>query len=386
MMGSLFLALFLPCAGMGVVFLVYMCLLCYAATHLPERPVSANKKTAKTGLSPAELDKLSKTMGQELGPGTECAVCLDEIEAEQPVRVVPWCNHGFHLKCADTWFVKNPVCPVCRNKLEPEKKNLRRTNQKEMLREISVAEKLDASLEDSLRRPVRGSLEQQQFSELSSIIESVSLSSSLDRWVCSMSSDGVFSVKEVRIAIDDLYLLSHSESTRWVKAVPIKVNIFVCRARRDCLPTRTNLVRRGVFVESSSCPLCFAGEEDVHHVVFRCSLSWVVLRRVCRWWNLDWQDWCSFSEWSSWLSSIRLPVKVKSLIEGVFYVAWWFIWGLRNRTIFYATPPTRSVIFDEIVSTSFHWCHSRCKMLFSWDDSLKNLLFNFLVMFALAPC
>nr|GEX48186.1 RNA-directed DNA polymerase, eukaryota [Tanacetum cinerariifolium] len=208
--------------------------------------------------------------------------------------------------------------------------------------QISVAEKLDASLEDSLRRPVRG-----------------------DRWVCSMSSDGVFSVKEVRIAIDDLYLPSHSESTRWVKAVPIKVNIFAWRARRDCLLTRTNLVRRGVSVESSSCPLCFAGEEDVHHIVFRCSLSRVVLQRVCRWWNLDWQDWCSFSEWSSWFSSIRLPVKVKSLLECVFYVAWWFICGLRNRTIFDATPPTRSVIFDDIVSTSFHWCHSRCKMLFS---------------------
>ncbi|PWA90410.1 RING/U-box superfamily protein [Artemisia annua] len=118
MMGSLFLALFLPCAGMSVVFLVYMCLLCYAATHLPERPVSA-KQPAETGLSPAELDKLPKTTGQELGPGTECSVCLDEIEAEQPVRVVPGCNHGFHLECADTWFVKNPACPVCRNKLEP---------------------------------------------------------------------------------------------------------------------------------------------------------------------------------------------------------------------------------------------------------------------------
>nr|GFC11805.1 RNA-directed DNA polymerase, eukaryota [Tanacetum cinerariifolium] len=178
--------------------------------------------------------------------------------------------------------------------------------------QISVVEKLDASLEDSLRRHVRGGLEQQQFSELSSIVESVSLSSSLDRWVCWMSSDGVFSVKEVRIAIDDLYLPSHSESTRWVKVVPIKVNIFAWRAQRD------------------------------------------FLRRVCRWWNLDWQDWCSFSEWSSWFSSIRLPVKVKSLLEGVFYVAWLFIWGLRNRTIFDATPPTRSVIFDDIMSTSFH--------------------------------
>ncbi|GJU40501.1 hypothetical protein Tco_1193458 [Tanacetum coccineum] len=116
--------------------------------------------------------------------------------------------------------------------------------------------------------------------------------------------DGDFSVKEVRNVIDELYLPSQSESTR------------------------------GVSLESSSCPLCLTGEEDVHHVFFRCSLSRAVLQRVCRWWDLDWQDWSSFSEWYSWFSSIRLSSKVKSLLEGVFYVAWWSIWGLRNRTIF----------------------------------------------------
>ncbi|GJR88927.1 RNA-directed DNA polymerase, eukaryota [Tanacetum coccineum] len=143
----------------------------------------------------------------------------------------------------------------------------------ELNQQISVAAKLAASLEVSLRRLVRGGLEQQQFSELSSIIHSVSLSSSFDRWVCSVSSDGDFSVKEVRNVIDELYLPLQSESTRWVNVVPIKINIFAWRARRDCLPTRSNLIRRGVSLESSSCPLCLTGEKDVHHVFFRCSLS-----------------------------------------------------------------------------------------------------------------
>ncbi|KAI3797014.1 hypothetical protein L1987_39703 [Smallanthus sonchifolius] len=118
MMPSLFLALFLPCAGMSVVFVIYMCLLWYAARHLPEI-TSPVKPTAGNGLSAAELDKLPRTTGKELGLTTECAVCLEDIEAEQPARVVPGCNHGFHLQCADMWFSRNPVCPVCRNKLEP---------------------------------------------------------------------------------------------------------------------------------------------------------------------------------------------------------------------------------------------------------------------------
>ncbi|KAF5767295.1 putative transcription factor C2H2 family [Helianthus annuus] len=117
MMPSMFLALFLPCAGMSVVFIIYMCLLCYAARHLHE--IIPVKPTSGNGLSAAELDKLPKTTGHELGLATECSICLDDIESEQPARVVPGCNHGFHLQCADTWFAKNPVCPVCRNKLDP---------------------------------------------------------------------------------------------------------------------------------------------------------------------------------------------------------------------------------------------------------------------------
>nr|GEV59872.1 RNA-directed DNA polymerase, eukaryota [Tanacetum cinerariifolium] len=125
-----------------------------------------------------------------------------------------------------------------------------------------------------------------QFTDLASTMDSVSLSSSHDRWVCNLSGDGEFRVQEVRNFIDDLFLPSHPEPTRWVKYIPIKINIFAWRACRDCLPTR-------------------------------CDLARAVLRRVCRWWDLDWQLWSSFSDWYSWFSPIRLSSKVKSLLENV---------------------------------------------------------------------
>ena len=87
---------------------------------------------------------------------------------------------------------------------------------------------------------------------------------------------------------------------------------------------------------------------------------------------LDIQDWCSFQEWLSWFQSIRLPVMVKFLLEGVFAVAWWSIWRFRNRTIFEENPPKRSVVFDDIVLCSFNWCNSRCRRRFSCVDWLKN--------------
>nr|GEW43698.1 hypothetical protein [Tanacetum cinerariifolium] len=119
---------------------------------------------------------------------------------------------------------------------------------KELDKEVLVANKMKAVVGHSFRRPVRASFEHQQMVDLNSLLESVSLSQSHDRWFCDLTGDGEFRVKE------------------------------------------------------------------------------------------------------GWFSSIRLPSKVKNMLEGVFCVAWWSIWGLRSRTIFNETPPRRSVIFDDIVS------------------------------------
>ncbi|GJU87466.1 RNA-directed DNA polymerase, eukaryota [Tanacetum coccineum] len=174
----------------------------------------------------------------------------------------------------------------------------------------------------SFRRDPRGGIEHQQMMELQSLLETVSLSNSKDRWIFDLTGDGVFSVKALRNFIDDKILLSHPEATNWVKNIPIKVNIFNWRARRDCLPTRLNLAYRGVVLESIICPVCKHAVEDIKHILFRCDLARSVLRRVCRWWGLDQQDWSSFLDWHNWFSSTRLPLANKELLEGVFYTAW----------------------------------------------------------------
>ncbi|GKC91035.1 RNA-directed DNA polymerase, eukaryota [Tanacetum coccineum] len=239
-------------------------------------------------------------------------------------------------------------------------------------KEASVAVKLSAPIDISFRRNARGGIEEHLLADLTSLMDSVTLSNSGDRWVCDLVSDGNFRVKEIRNYIDDLFLPHQAAQTRWIKYIPIKVNIFAWRARQDCLPTRVNLIRRGITIESSLCPVCSVCEEDVCHIFFRCDLAQLVLRRICRWWGLDPHDWSSFQEWQSWILSIQFSSKVKAMLEGVFFVSWWFIWNFRNRIIFEESPPRRSEIFDAIVFCAFNWCKSRCHTTFSWDDWLKN--------------
>ncbi|GKA61618.1 RNA-directed DNA polymerase, eukaryota, reverse transcriptase zinc-binding domain protein [Tanacetum coccineum] len=239
-------------------------------------------------------------------------------------------------------------------------------------KDVSVAVKLGSSVCSSFRRDPRGGIEHQQMMELQSLLETVSLSNSKDRWIFDLTGDGVFSVKALRNFIDDKILPSHPEATNWVKNIPIKVNIFNWRARRDCLPTRLNLAYRGVVLESTICPVCKHAVEDIKHILFRCDLARSVLRRVCRWWGLDQQDWSSFLDWHNWFSSTRLPSANKELLEGVFYTAWWILWNFRNKCVFQDNPPRRSTLFDDLVLCAFNWCHSRCNRKFNWIDWLKN--------------
>ncbi|GJY68152.1 hypothetical protein Tco_0471134 [Tanacetum coccineum] len=130
-----------------------------------------------------------------------------------------------------------------------------------------------------------------------------------------------------------------------------------------------NLLRRGVVLESSLCPMCGLLPEDIHHVIFHCDIAQAIFRKICRWWDLDWHDLFSFSDWFAWFFAIRLSASLKILLEGVFYTAWWHLWDYTNQIIFADNPPRRSVIFDDIVSRSFFWCSNR---LFSWETWMKN--------------
>ena len=45
---------------------------------------------------------------------SECLVCLGEFQQEESLRVLPKCNHAFHVPCVDTWLRSHKTCPLCR--------------------------------------------------------------------------------------------------------------------------------------------------------------------------------------------------------------------------------------------------------------------------------
>ncbi|XP_073008429.1 RING-H2 finger protein ATL64-like [Typha latifolia] len=60
--------------------------------------------------------------GEGEGEGEICAICLEEMEGGEEVKVMPRCKHTFHDDCIDQWLgVVSASCPVCRNLIVAEK-------------------------------------------------------------------------------------------------------------------------------------------------------------------------------------------------------------------------------------------------------------------------
>ncbi|GLJ38568.1 hypothetical protein SUGI_0786360 [Cryptomeria japonica] len=77
---------------------------------------------ATEGLCKQALDALPVFVynPENFKDGLRCAVCLCEFEEEETGRLLPNCNHSFHLECIDMWFSSHSTCPICRAAVEKE--------------------------------------------------------------------------------------------------------------------------------------------------------------------------------------------------------------------------------------------------------------------------
>ncbi|GMY25696.1 RING-H2 finger protein ATL74-like [Fagus crenata] len=90
-----------------------------------ETPEQNAARLAATGLKKRDLRQIPvavygsgvNSSSNNVIKGTECPICLGEFEDGEKVRILPKCNHGFHVECIDTWLLSHSSCPNCRHSL-----------------------------------------------------------------------------------------------------------------------------------------------------------------------------------------------------------------------------------------------------------------------------
>ncbi|MCL7044828.1 hypothetical protein MKW94_016499 [Papaver nudicaule] len=76
-------------------------------------------------LTQGDLKNLSSFSYGNVEAPQDCIVCLESLREGEICRSLPKCKHNFHADCVDSWLIRVPSCPMCREiVVKPEVKQL----------------------------------------------------------------------------------------------------------------------------------------------------------------------------------------------------------------------------------------------------------------------
>ena len=208
--------------------------------------------------------------------------------------------------------------------------------------------------------------------ELMEMFDGYVCSEGQDTWRWGLDPSGVFTVSSLRSHIDSLMLPEGVSATRWLRFVPIKVNVLVWRLGLGRLPTRDNLVRKGVDLNSMLCPSCSGVVESIAHVFFECDVANEVWRGVGIWIGDTTFQPHNMGDIYNRIDNTG-DLKKKTTLMVISYTSFWVIWTYRNDVTFQSKKYRKYTIIDTIKLFAFNWfCHRNSKDKLDWIGWLFN--------------
>ncbi|GJT70419.1 retrotransposon protein, putative, ty1-copia subclass [Tanacetum coccineum] len=110
--------------------------------------------------------------------------------------------------------------------------------------------------------------------------------------------------------IDSRLLPKGDLKTRWIRYVPNKVNTFAWKVMTNSLPTRFNISRRGIDIESLSCVNCDVGIETNDHLFFACNTAKKISKLINRWWDVPFMDINRTEMGGSWIDNVKMRRRI----------------------------------------------------------------------------
>ncbi|XP_071704577.1 uncharacterized protein [Rutidosis leptorrhynchoides] len=107
-------------------------------------------------------------------------------------------------------------------------------------------------------------------------------------WRWEGSNNGLFTTKRLSSLLDSKLLMVGPNGVETLRnnLVPKKVEIFIWRSRKKCIPTLVELDKRGIDLHSVRCPLFNDGVELVGHALLFCKSVFDIWEKVFKWWGV----------------------------------------------------------------------------------------------------
>ncbi|KAL4576975.1 hypothetical protein LXL04_013076 [Taraxacum kok-saghyz] len=180
-----------------------------------------------------------------------------------------------------------------------------------------------------------------------------------DRWRSGITDDGMYRVKALRYKIDCPQQIEEGAVINWTHDVPLKVLCFVWRVNRGRIPTATELLKRGIAIDSPICTYCSLEDEDTLHVLWGCQLAKTVWEWVLKWCDIPFPAIQEIGELLKYVDNQRNREIKKRDLVAICYGTLWLIWKSRCDWIFKKIRVSPTKVADKVKSTVYTWVKHR---------------------------
>lgn len=182
---------------------------------------------------------------------------------------------------------------------------------------------------------------------------------SLDQWLWQPDPDGGYSVRGAYqlLTVTDNNNFGAEIALVWHKQVPTKVSIFAWRLLRDRLPTKDNLVSRGILSEEQRLCSNGCGElESASHLFLYCphfAALWPLLRS---WIGVSTAEPnCLSAHFIQFTFAAGSSRAKRSLLQLIWLATVWVLWSERNNRLFNNQEKSIDQLFDSVKSHTLWW-------------------------------
>lgn len=199
-----------------------------------------------------------------------------------------------------------------------------------------------------------------------------------DGWKWEGDPTGVFTVKSLRVIIDNLMNSPFAGFCFWNKWLPSRVNCFVWRLLQNHIPIKPNLASRGIIMLSEDCSICSDNIESIYHLFHSCPAVHEVWIWFLKWCNIRIGSHSSLEQLVFNVIENGANAKQKLLLEAAVGCLFWCIWKASNYWVFNNRSFSAAKVIEDLQISLFIWLKYKGKynsLLWSlWRCNPLNLL------------
>ncbi|CAJ2669290.1 unnamed protein product [Trifolium pratense] len=209
------------------------------------------------------------------------------------------------------------------------------------------------------RRQLRA-WEEEMLGECQAFLLTISLQDHVsDRWQWRVDMEDGYTVRGAYqlLTSQDAVSLDAASGLIWHRQVPLKVSICAWRLLRDRLPTKANLVHRGIL--STEAHFCVSGcgeVESAQHLFLYCSSFGSLWSLVSSWIGSSLVTAQTLSEhFVQFTDSAGGSRARRSFMQLVWLACVWVVWTERNHRLFTGSANSVQHMLDKIKTFSYRW-------------------------------